>query len=84
MIPIPKFRLGTIFLIFFCYAIGLAELYEGNYELSLDHLEQAQKLIGERHAPYLLGKIHTNTAGDREPPARSQCYRTAADVPSLA
>ncbi|MFL6227207.1 MAG: sigma 54-interacting transcriptional regulator [Pyrinomonadaceae bacterium] len=45
------------------YAIGLAELYEGNYELSLDHLEQAQKLIGERHAPYLLGKIHTNTAG---------------------
>jgi hydrogenase-4 transcriptional activator len=45
------------------YAIGLAELYEGNYELSLDHLEQAQKLIGERHAPYLLGKIHTNMAG---------------------
>src|SRR3954465_11744441 len=24
MIPIPKFRLGTIFLLFFCYAIGLA------------------------------------------------------------
>jgi hypothetical protein len=24
MIPIPKFRLGTIFLFFFCYAIGLA------------------------------------------------------------
>jgi hypothetical protein len=23
MIPIPKFRLGTIFLLFFCYAIGL-------------------------------------------------------------
>src|SRR5689334_11346748 len=24
MIPIPKFRLGTIFLLFFCYAIGLS------------------------------------------------------------
>src|SRR4051794_9639000 len=24
MIPIPKFRLGTIFLLFFCYAVGLA------------------------------------------------------------
>jgi hypothetical protein len=23
MIPIPKFRLGTVFLIFFCYAVGL-------------------------------------------------------------
>ena len=45
------------------YAVGLAELFEGDYEPSLGHLEQAQKLVGDRHAPYLLGKIHTNMAG---------------------
>ncbi|MCA1615780.1 MAG: sigma 54-interacting transcriptional regulator [Acidobacteria bacterium] len=45
------------------YAVGLAELFEGDYEPALGHLEQAQKLVGDRHAPYLLGKIHTNMAG---------------------
>lgn len=45
------------------FGIGLAELFEGNYEQSLDHLHQALNLIGERPAPYLQGKIYTNLAG---------------------
>src|SRR5215831_11118326 len=45
------------------FGIGLAELFEGNYEPSLDHLQQALSLIGDRTAPYLQGKIYTNMAG---------------------
>ena len=45
------------------FGIALAELFEGNYEPSLGHLQQALKLIGDRTAPYLLGKIYTNMAG---------------------
>jgi DNA-binding NtrC family response regulator/tetratricopeptide (TPR) repeat protein len=45
------------------FAVGLAELFEGNYEPALDHLEQALKLVGDRPASYLLGKIYTNMAG---------------------
>jgi DNA-binding NtrC family response regulator/tetratricopeptide (TPR) repeat protein len=45
------------------FGIGLAELFEGNYEPSLDHLRQALSLIGDRTAPYLQGKIYTNMAG---------------------
>jgi DNA-binding NtrC family response regulator/tetratricopeptide (TPR) repeat protein len=45
------------------FAVGLAELFEGNYEPALQHLEQALKLVGDRPASYLLGKIYTNMAG---------------------
>jgi hydrogenase-4 transcriptional activator len=45
------------------FGIGLAELFEGNYEQSVDHLQQALNLIGDRTAPYLQGKIYTNMAG---------------------
>ena len=45
------------------FGIGLAELFEGNYEQSLEHLHQALNLIGDHPAPYLQGKIYTNLAG---------------------
>jgi hydrogenase-4 transcriptional activator len=45
------------------FAIALAELFEGKYEPALDAFEQALKLVGDKPAPYLLGKIHTNMAG---------------------
>ncbi|MCA1641435.1 MAG: sigma 54-interacting transcriptional regulator [Acidobacteria bacterium] len=45
------------------FAVGLAELFEGNYEPALNHLEQSLKLVGDRPASYLLGKIYTNMAG---------------------
>ncbi len=45
------------------FAIALAELFEGNYEHALDHLQQSLKLVGDHPAPYLLGKIYTNMAG---------------------
>jgi DNA-binding NtrC family response regulator/tetratricopeptide (TPR) repeat protein len=45
------------------FAVGLAELFEGNYEPALNHLGQALKLVGDHPASYLLGKIYTNMAG---------------------
>jgi tetratricopeptide (TPR) repeat protein len=42
---------------------ALAELFECNYEPALAEFEQALKLIGDRPASYLLGKIYTNMAG---------------------
>ena len=44
---------------------GLAalELFEGRHEASLKYSEQAAKLVGDRHAPYLLGKIYGNMGG---------------------
>jgi tetratricopeptide (TPR) repeat protein len=45
------------------FGIGLAQLFEGNYEQSLEDLQQALNLIGDHPAPYLQGKIHTNMAG---------------------
>ncbi|HEX8161291.1 MAG TPA: sigma 54-interacting transcriptional regulator [Pyrinomonadaceae bacterium] len=45
------------------FAVGLAELFEGNYEPAQNHLEQSLKLVGDRPASYLLGKIYTNLAG---------------------
>ncbi len=51
---------------------GLAEAYsglavldmlQGRYESSLIQSEQAAKLIGNRPAPYLLGKVYANMAG---------------------
>jgi len=43
--------------------IGLAEMSEGNYESSIDNLEQAAKLIGDHPASYVLGRVYINIAG---------------------
>ena len=45
------------------FAIGVADLHEGNYESGLENLSQALKLIGDRPAAYMLGKIYANMAG---------------------
>jgi DNA-binding NtrC family response regulator/tetratricopeptide (TPR) repeat protein len=45
------------------FGMGLSEVYEGNYESGLDNFEQAMKLIGDRPAAHLLGRIYANMAG---------------------
>jgi transcriptional regulator with GAF, ATPase, and Fis domain/tetratricopeptide (TPR) repeat protein len=43
--------------------LALVDMLQGRYESSLTHSEQAAKLIGNRPAPFLLGKIYANMAG---------------------
>ena len=43
--------------------LALVDILQGRYESSLTHSEQAAKLIGNRPAPFLLGKIYANMAG---------------------
>ncbi len=45
------------------FAIGLADFFEGSWDLALENFEQSLKLVGDHPAPYLLGKIYTNMAG---------------------
>ncbi len=45
------------------FGVGVAEIYEGNYESGLENLEQALKLIGDRPAAYVLGRTYANMAG---------------------
>lgn len=45
------------------FAIALADMLEGNYEAALENNEQALKLVGDKTAPYFLGKIYANMAG---------------------
>ena len=45
------------------FGVGMADLHEGNYEAGLENLGQAQKLIGERPAAYVLGRTYANMAG---------------------
>ena len=45
------------------FGIALADVFEGDYEATLNNCEQALKLIGDHPAPYLLGKIYANMAG---------------------
>lgn len=45
------------------FAVGVADIHEGNYESGLENFEQALKLVGDRPAAYLLGKIYANMAG---------------------
>jgi DNA-binding NtrC family response regulator/tetratricopeptide (TPR) repeat protein len=45
------------------FGLALADAHEGHYDASLDNFEQAIKLIGDRPAPFLLGKIYNNIAG---------------------
>jgi hydrogenase-4 transcriptional activator len=43
--------------------LSLVDILQGNYESGLALSEQAVKLIGDRPAPFLLGKIYGNMAG---------------------
>ena len=43
--------------------LAVLDMMEGRYESSLKHSEQAVKLVGDRHAPFLLGKIYGNMGG---------------------
>jgi transcriptional regulator with PAS, ATPase and Fis domain/tetratricopeptide (TPR) repeat protein len=45
------------------FAVGVADLFEGNYEACLENLEQVLKLIGDRPAAYMLGRTYANMAG---------------------
>ncbi|MET0647514.1 MAG: sigma 54-interacting transcriptional regulator [Pyrinomonadaceae bacterium] len=46
-----------------CYfGLGMADAHEGRWELTLEHFDQAIQLIGERPAPFMLGKIYSNAA----------------------
>jgi DNA-binding NtrC family response regulator/tetratricopeptide (TPR) repeat protein len=45
------------------FGIGLAQIQEGDYEASLENLQQALQLTGSRPASYTLGKIYANMAG---------------------
>ena len=45
------------------FGLALADTQEGNYEAGVENFEQALKLVGERPAPYLLGRIYANIAG---------------------
>ncbi|MCA1604624.1 MAG: tetratricopeptide repeat protein, partial [Acidobacteria bacterium] len=45
------------------FGIALADLQEGDYEASIENLQQALKLIGDHPASYTLGRIYSNMAG---------------------
>ncbi|HEV3470633.1 MAG TPA: sigma 54-interacting transcriptional regulator [Pyrinomonadaceae bacterium] len=45
------------------FGLAMADTHEGLYEAGLDNFHQAVKLIGDRQAPFLLGKIYNNIAG---------------------
>src|ERR1700730_6391835 len=42
------------------FGIGLADTQEGNFESSLENQELALKLIGDRPASFMLGRIYAN------------------------
>nr|MBA2341755.1 tetratricopeptide repeat protein [Pyrinomonadaceae bacterium] len=45
------------------FAVALSDFYESDYDSSIAHYEQAIKLVGDRPAHYLLGKLYGNMAG---------------------
>jgi hydrogenase-4 transcriptional activator len=46
-----------------CYfGLGMADAHEGHWEKTLENFEQAIQLIGDKPAPYMLGKIYSNAA----------------------
>jgi hydrogenase-4 transcriptional activator len=45
------------------FGLAMADSHEGLYERAIENFEQAVQLIGERTAPYMLGKIYNNIAG---------------------
>jgi DNA-binding NtrC family response regulator/tetratricopeptide (TPR) repeat protein len=44
------------------FGLGTADGHEGQWEKSLENLEQAVQLVGDRPAPFLLSKIYNNAA----------------------
>ena len=46
-----------------CYfGLGMADAHEGRWDSTLENFDQAVQLIGERPAPFMLGKLYTNAA----------------------
>ncbi|HKZ77857.1 MAG TPA: sigma 54-interacting transcriptional regulator [Pyrinomonadaceae bacterium] len=45
------------------FGLALSDIQEGQYEVALENLEQALKLVGDRPAAYVLGRIYANMAG---------------------
>lgn len=45
------------------FGIALADMLEGHYEPALENFGHALKLIGDRRASFLLGRIYSNMAG---------------------
>ena len=45
------------------FGVGVADVQEGKYEAGLENFAQAQKLIGDRPAAYVLGRTYANMAG---------------------
>jgi hydrogenase-4 transcriptional activator len=43
--------------------LAIVDMLQGKYESSLKHSEQAVQLVGNRSAPYLLGKLYGNMGG---------------------
>ncbi|MBV8860138.1 MAG: sigma 54-interacting transcriptional regulator [Acidobacteria bacterium] len=44
------------------FGLGMADAHEGRWEKTLENFEQAIQLIGDRPAPFMLGKIYSNAA----------------------
>jgi DNA-binding NtrC family response regulator/tetratricopeptide (TPR) repeat protein len=44
------------------FGLGMADAHEGSWEKTLENFEQAIQLIGDRPAPFMLGKIYSNVA----------------------
>jgi len=45
------------------FGIALADMFEGRYEAALENFGHALKLVGDRQASYLLGRIYSNMSG---------------------
>ncbi len=45
------------------FGLATADVHEGNYETALENFGLAIKLIGDRPASYILGRIYANMAG---------------------
>ncbi|HEX5706094.1 MAG TPA: tetratricopeptide repeat protein, partial [Pyrinomonadaceae bacterium] len=45
------------------FSIGLTSTHVGRYEEAIESYEQAAKIVGDRPAPYLLGRVYNNMAG---------------------
>ncbi len=45
------------------FGVAVADVHEGQCETALENFEQALKLVGDRPAPYLQGRIYANMAG---------------------
>jgi hydrogenase-4 transcriptional activator len=45
------------------FGLATADVHEGHYETALENFGQAIKLIGDRPASYILGRIYANMAG---------------------